>query len=157
MLKIDISQIRGNLGEFQDFSLLFDRARIDLEHDWTQGIFRLDGTITNVGIAYQLRGKISFKTQQSCSRCLEPIDAESSIDISVEASDADDEIEEDLYNITEIVREAIVCGEPMKPLCKDDCSGLCPSCGINCNISTCACETDQLDFRFERLRDCLKS
>lgn len=37
------------------------------------------------------------------------------------------------------VREYIILSIPMKPLCKQDCVGLCPSCGVNLNEISCSC------------------
>jgi uncharacterized protein len=48
--------------------------------------------------------------------------------------------------------EAVVLHEPQRILCKEDCRGLCPQCGIDRNESTCDCRTDSLDSRWEALR-----
>ena len=40
----------------------------------------------------------------------------------------------------------------MKPLCQIDCAGLCPQCGTNRNVSSCACVLDAADERFAALR-----
>jgi uncharacterized protein len=37
------------------------------------------------------------------------------------------------------VREAIILSQPIMHLCKDDCRGLCPVCGINLNLERCSC------------------
>ena len=37
------------------------------------------------------------------------------------------------------VREYIILSIPMKPLCKEECAGLCPSCGVNLNEASCSC------------------
>src|SRR4029077_4763144 len=42
---------------------------------------------------------------------------------------------------------------PMKPLCREECRGLCPVCGGNRNITACACETPALDSRWAALKD----
>jgi uncharacterized protein len=31
---------------------------------------------------------------------------------------------------------------PMKPLCRPDCKGLCPQCGLNLNDEACSCAPD---------------
>mgnify|MGYP003623307425 CR=1 FL=1 len=40
---------------------------------------------------------------------------------------------------------------PVKPLCKNDCKGLCPVCGKNKNLESCACEGERLDPRMAAL------
>lgn len=39
-----------------------------------------------------------------------------------------------------LFREEFVLTIPYAPLCREDCKGLCPQCGINLNTGTCACE-----------------
>jgi uncharacterized protein len=40
----------------------------------------------------------------------------------------------------------------MKPLCRDDCAGLCPQCGTNRNTGTCTCAAELEDPRLAPLR-----
>lgn len=39
-----------------------------------------------------------------------------------------------------LLREQFVLAVPYAPLCKEDCKGLCPQCGIDRNTGTCTCE-----------------
>jgi uncharacterized protein len=40
-------------------------------------------------------------------------------------------------------------------LCQEDCQGLCPTCGVNLNQTTCHCAEDTVDPRLEKLKDLL--
>jgi len=42
---------------------------------------------------------------------------------------------------------------PVKPLCRNDCRGLCPACGSNKNTDACSCIKEQGDPRFAALRE----
>ena len=42
---------------------------------------------------------------------------------------------------------------PDKPLCREDCKGLCPTCGVNLNETTCDCAEDEGDPRLAALRN----
>ena len=42
-------------------------------------------------------------------------------------------------DLSEVVREYAAMAEPMKPLCRPDCAGLCARCGADLNVSDCAC------------------
>ena len=53
-------------------------------------------------------------------------------------------------DITEAVRQSVIVALPMKPLCKENCAGLCPSCGMKLN-SGCICESKELDPRWAPL------
>lgn len=42
------------------------------------------------------------------------------------------------------IREAIILSQPSMHLCKDDCRGLCPVCGINLNTEYCSCKIEKV-------------
>lgn len=58
-------------------------------------------------------------------------------------------------DVTEQVRQALILAIGMKPLCQSDCRGLCPTCGVNWNESTCTCTHQVTDSRWDGLRDLL--
>lgn len=55
-------------------------------------------------------------------------------------------------NPAALVWEEFSLALPIKPLCGEDCKGLCPVCGINRNSETCSCESERGDPRLEVLR-----
>jgi uncharacterized protein len=59
---------------------------------------------------------------------------------------------DDQINLNEVLREQFYLALPMKPLCREDCAGLCPQCGINRNTGTCSCATEFEDPRLAPLR-----
>jgi len=42
------------------------------------------------------------------------------------------------------IREAIILAQPITPICKQDCSGLCPICGANLNVKRCGCKVEKV-------------
>lgn len=56
-------------------------------------------------------------------------------------------------DITQDVIDALFLAVPVKNLCREQCKGLCPRCGTNLNEKTCACETTDIDPRWEALKD----
>jgi uncharacterized protein len=56
-------------------------------------------------------------------------------------------------DITEQIRSEILVRVPLKALCKEDCRGLCPSCGINLNCERCSCRAMSGDPRWDGLKD----
>ena len=42
---------------------------------------------------------------------------------------------------------------PATILCRDDCAGLCPTCGANRNTTSCDCAQTDSDSRWDRLRE----
>jgi len=46
-------------------------------------------------------------------------------------------------DLGEVVREQCVLSLPLKPLCREDCRGRCPSCGKNRNLESCECSAPE--------------
>jgi len=61
--------------------------------------------------------------------------------------------DEPVLPFEEVVREQVLIALPMKPLCREDCRGLCPTCGMDWNVGTCACAEKAIDPRLEALRN----
>jgi uncharacterized protein len=55
-------------------------------------------------------------------------------------------------NVGALLWEQFVLALPVKPLCRLDCRGLCPSCGKNLNTDACSCARDEGDPRLATLR-----
>jgi len=65
--------------------------------------------------------------------------------------------EHHVIDLTEAVRQYILMAIPMKPLCRQDCAGLCPSCGQNLNQGPCGCPPQEIDSRWSELKKVLAS
>jgi len=61
-----------------------------------------------------------------------------------------------VIDLGELLHEQFYLTLPMKPLCREDCKGLCPVCGANWNQTTCACERRWEDPRLAGLKALLK-
>lgn len=57
----------------------------------------------------------------------------------------------DVIDLEPLIREQFVLAVPFAPLCKDDCLGLCPQCGVDRNVTACVCEKP-IDPRFAALQ-----
>jgi uncharacterized protein len=54
-------------------------------------------------------------------------------------------------DLTEVARDAVLLELPLAPLCRDDCAGLCPTCGVDLNESGCDCVVEVKDPRWAAL------
>lgn len=54
-------------------------------------------------------------------------------------------------DLKEAIRQYAQLVVPMKPLCHEECSGLCQKCGKNLNEGPCACPTEEMDPRWAKL------
>src|SRR5207245_10046518 len=115
-----------------------------------------------------VRGRLAVTAPQTCGRCLEvfPAHVDTPMDVrlvpkpaaadSVElgADDLDvDFYENDELDLARVVENEATLAMPMKPLCREDCRGLCPACGANRNVAPCTCDPRPPDPRLAALRD----
>jgi len=56
-------------------------------------------------------------------------------------------------DFTPYIWEVLILNLPERIICRDDCEGLCPVCGTNRNERDCGCREENVDPRFEVLRD----
>jgi len=118
---------------------------------------------------FRLVGSVATTLEMPCSRCLEPfrMPVDQTFDLRYQpharnVGEGEREIEEDdlttaFYQNDEIdlgqlMREQFYLALPMKPLCREDCQGLCPACGTNLNRGTCTCKREWEDPRFASLK-----
>ena len=118
---------------------------------------------------FQLIGTVKTTLELPCSRCVEPflLPVENSFDLryqphAVNTGEGEREIEEDdlttafyendQIDLRDLMREQFYLALPMKPLCQDDCKGLCSICGINLNRGTCDCKREWEDPRLAVLK-----
>ena len=84
-----------------------------------------------------VRGRLESVVRAPCDRCLRPVE------IAVAVHDACYHFPKlppvGVLDLTECVREDILLALPQTCLCRDDCRGLCPVCGVNWNEHPCKC------------------
>jgi uncharacterized protein len=118
---------------------------------------------------FRLVGHVLAQLELGCSRCLEPfpLDVHARFDLrylpaSAMSSDPEREVPDadldlsyyrgDHIDLNELLREQFYLALPMKPLCREDCRGLCPQCGANLNTAACACASTWEDPRLGALK-----
>ena len=119
---------------------------------------------------FRLVGHTKTTLEVPCSRCLEALTlrVDAAFDLRYQphaenTGDGEREIEEDdlttaFYQNDEIdlgqlMREQFYLALPMKPLCSENCNGLCPVCGTNLNTGNCDCKRDWEDTRLAALKE----
>jgi uncharacterized protein len=133
----------------------------------------LDALIRKTEERILIDGRISAHITMTCSRCLEqyeeyledrfeavylpqPAVREKEEEIELDVTDLNvSYYKKDSIEIYELLREQVLLLLPLKPLCKADCAGLCPSCGHNLNEETCDCQKTTADPRFAVLEQLL--
>jgi uncharacterized protein len=122
----------------------------------------------------RVKGRVSVLMEADCDRCLEParfpvdsdfelyyrpVTGSDSRDIAAhefEIGDSESEMgfyEGDGIELNDALREYILLVLPMQRVCRQDCKGICPSCGQNRNQKDCGCHAEATDDRWASLRD----
>lgn len=103
-------------------------------------------------------GSISTPWHAPCRRCLVDVTGTAQIAVDEVYRDevGDDEafpIEGDQIDMAPAAREYVLLELPDGPLCREDCAGICPLCGIDRNQGTCTCDISVRDDRWAALDD----
>jgi uncharacterized protein len=118
----------------------------------------------------RVNGRVETSIHLDCSRCLGEYQVNIDSPFTIfymrdEGMHQDEDVElaeEDLISATyegdEIdftteITEQVILAIPFKPLCREDCKGLCSNCGAELNISNCSCNQDNMNLKFNALRN----
>lgn len=110
----------------------------------------------------EVDGTVDFTVTYHCSRCLEPFESAQRAGIMESFTDdqtrADDDVHfapQGIVQLDAYIEQSVTLSLEFFPVCKRDCKGLCPVCGVNRNVETCHCETAKVDPRLAVLGDLL--
>ncbi len=123
---------------------------------------------------FRLQARLSYRQTLTCTRCLAPVErpVEDEIELAIETSAAEPMLGEheltssdlrtlflegDELDTTPILMEQLQLNIPMKPLCREQCAGLCPQCGADRNEAPCDCEERNVDPRWQALEQLRES
>ena len=144
-----------------------------------QAAGQLVGQLQGVDGGALLRATLNATVVNDCRRCLIPVtdalrlpmvvrylpqrelvareqleDGDPEKGAGGDTADLDEEaFEGHRIDLRNSVREHLLLGLPITELCREDCKGLCPTCGQNLNDATCDCRPDPVDLRWQRLKE----
>jgi uncharacterized protein len=143
-------------------------SAIDREPLLALSPLRLSGEVRRIEGGYALEAQLVYSGQLECSRCLAAYafgeDETFSLVLYPRAGASAEELEltprdldvlyydNPLVPLSPIAEERVQMALPMKPLCRPDCRGLCPTCGKDLNLAPCACARETIDPRWEALK-----
>lgn len=164
MVQINVSQqLKTPIGSVRNYA-------VDEIVDITDGNVLVQGDVglmrTDRGIL--TKGTLHTEIELTCGRCLSLFNCPLSLNIEEEFFPTIDIFtgvsvplpdepgaftinENNILDLTEAIRQYALLAIPMKPLCRMDCAGLCPSCGCNLNQKQCNCSPKPADPRWAEL------
>lgn len=118
----------------------------------------------------RVHGRVSTKVGLACSRCLAEYDAEllatftifyskaSKMPVEEEVSLSEGDLiaasyDGEYIDFTSEIEEQVLLEIPFKPLCREDCKGLCVKCGADLNAGECGCDRSGTGFTFSELKN----
>ena len=165
-MKIDLKKLLSARVDSIPFS-----GTLELQDEMLYGTkpFRLpvqfQGEITSRLDVLRLTAVMETTYFTTCARCLKPLSIPLSVNVDtllVRKDDAQEEedgvflLEDDTAEIEEVLRPTLFLEIEMVYLCKPDCKGLCPHCGVDRNRTQCSCDGKQIDDRLAVLKSLLQ-
>ena len=156
-LSLDVSELLRRPGSTR--TLVFARAVDGLAlplarvKDGSELAFdlRLESLVDGIHV----RGTVAGELDEQCRRCLRAFDAPIAVDLDglFEGGGEGDSypIVSGGIDLEAAVRDAVVLALPLHPLCREDCAGLCPTCGADRNTGDCGHHDEHEDVRWEAL------
>jgi len=168
-MKISLQKIGAEPLQWQEVETI-PAARLERTELLDLGEISWSGQVGIDSPGFRLEGALSYEQTVACDRCLTPIvqpvagtvrllvvvSSPQPTAEEIELSTEDLEIlflEGDELDTDRILIEQLQLNIPMRAVCKEDCQGLCPECGVNRNLEGCGCEETTIDPRWEVLRD----
>jgi uncharacterized protein len=130
----------------------------------------LAARVTKGNRGTEIEGRLNAVVSVRCSRCLEPVEEKLAVELFLVAVTEEPEdperwenseeeawrdalltVEDGRIDLLQVAAEQIELNLSRKPVCSEDCRGLCPRCGVNRNAAECGCTGEEIDPRLAPL------
>jgi len=168
-MRIELENLEGSKGDFAHVYQPEDLNPVD-ERVSLIAPAAVNGKVRLSGNEVFVNGHIDTRAQVECDRCLKPVELPVNVDFTLEyisgseyeasqtAALTEEEMSVSVFDggaidVDEIVKEQILLAVPTRMLCREDCKGICPDCGIDRNTGECDCITNEIDPRWAALKN----
>src|SRR6202165_2796153 len=168
-MRIELDRLEEEGG---NFSRTYEPGELSLDDDEV-GLLEpaeVSGRVRRDDKEVELSGELRAKIKTACDRCLQPVNLSIGAEfkerfvpaVSWRAEQQHELQEEDLnlavfdgdaIELNDLVREEILLAMPGHVLCREECKGLCPTCGIDRKGGSCQCEDADGDSRWRKLKE----
>jgi uncharacterized protein len=156
-LHVNATELLREPGLRRHISVVIASGDLDVVLETIAGDVSADLDLVSTIDDLALSGSIDVAWRGACRRCLKEFGATIVIEIderyAERPSEHDDAfaIEHGQIDLTPALRDNVLLAVDELRLCRDDCAGLCPTCGADLNAGRCACVTDVVDERWAML------
>lgn len=164
-------EVENLTSEGQTYERMYGADELQLDESRAQltGETEVEGRASKRGDEIRIEGRIIAHAEVACDRCLKTVKAPLEVEFSESfmprafEGEAEDETElqkddlnfsfyeGDAVELDELVREQLLLALPTRFVCREECKGLCPTCGADLNEETCGCAKSEVDPRWAAL------
>ncbi|HEY3417229.1 MAG TPA: DUF177 domain-containing protein [Armatimonadota bacterium] len=169
-MKLDLADIARVPGSYAEHEI--DVTLKDVEGMTLTAPVRGKMIASSTGRVLLLEGSVDTEVELVCYRCgvlyQQPVHAEFQEDFVINPAqlpgqgpriEEEEEPESRLFvegtldlRLDELLRQTILVALPLKPLCADDCQGLCPHCGQRLSEGPCTCSPETANPQLAELQ-----
>ncbi|MFY9303994.1 MAG: DUF177 domain-containing protein [Rhodoluna sp.] len=152
----DLTRRPGQMNELELDIALVDSMGQGLATVPAGEVIELNLRLESVHEGILASGEVDTTAIAECSRCLEPLKLAVEVDFqelfaySLEQED-DFLVQEEKIDLEQAITDAVVLSLPFKPVCSQDCLGLCPECGVKMAEDPNHVHQAQIDSRWSEL------
>jgi uncharacterized protein len=155
-MKINVSQLLNEaIGSIREYAV---------DEELVSGDGRIAGSVklmrTDKGVL--VSAKMSTDAQCTCSRCLKEFGQRIDVAFEEEAFHSNDGPsgvqpeapaidDKRILDLSEALEQYLYLAVPVKPVCREDCQGICSQCGADLNEKACVCDHEARDSRWAEL------
>ena len=175
MIRVDEATVLITLQELELHRIVVSKTYAPGALDYRGAEFRQATPLTVnavaelVGAEMRIRGRLETRLEAACDRCLGPVEFPVVRDFDLvyrsvktiareeEIEISEDELEVGFYHgegitLADVLTEQVILSLPMKIICRSECLGLCPTCGVDRNREVCECPLPKEGSPFASLR-----
>ena len=155
-LRINAVELLRQPGAVREVTIDIAAAPLEADHERLVGDLHVALQLTARNDSIDVQGTVRAGWESVCRRCLRDLagTAVGAVDerFQIEPLDPDAYmIEDGQLDLVPTVRETVLLELDAERLCRADCAGLCPVCGVDRNTTECSCDTTIRDDRWAAL------
>jgi len=155
-LKVNAFELLRQPGSELRIDATIPAQPLGVEHERLTGDIVVAIVLESMNDGIVVKGAVQAPWGSPCRRCLKALTDVATVGVDelyqIELTDEEAyPIENGQLDLTPMVRELALIELDAEQVCKTECAGLCPICGINRNVSSCECDTTVTDHRWSAL------
>lgn len=155
-LRVNAVELLRQPGTSKPIDVTVAGSDLDVEHEALAGDIDVAVDLETMNDGIVVRGTVTAPWARPCRRCLRELSGRAVADVDelyqIEVIDAEAfPIVDNQIDLAPMARQAALLELDDERVCREDCAGLCPSCGVDRNTATCHCDTEVKDHRWAAL------